>query len=130
MFLMVNQRHLLTILMIVLEKIVLLQTQVIILYHRQFLEQVMGYLTLQERVLNMATRISDDELDAYLLNAAAGDVRQSSTVGTLSSASGNDTSASTAPPNAKAAPTGSSTEKILGLCEALNQYEQQKVRPD
>lgn len=76
----------------------------------------------------MANRISDNELDEFLTNAAANDVRQSGTVEALSAAASNNSGASTAPAKASAAP-GKSKDVFTGLCEALNAFSRQLADP-
>ena len=76
----------------------------------------------------MTSRISDAELDAYLTNAAASDVRQSGTVEALSAAASNNSSASAAPAKASAAP-GKTNNVFTGLCEALNTQQRRLSDP-
>ena len=76
----------------------------------------------------MANRISDAELDTFLLNAAANDVRQSGTVEALSAAAGNNTGSQTAPAKAPAAP-GKTNDVFTGLCEALNTFQRRLSDP-
>jgi hypothetical protein len=79
----------------------------------------------------MANRISDSELDAFSLNAAANDVRQSGTIDALSAAAGatgNNSGAATAPPKAPAAP-GKTNDVFTGLCEALNTFQRRLSDP-
>ena len=76
----------------------------------------------------MVNRISDNELDAFLLNAAANDVRQSGTVDALSAAASNNTGSQTAPPKAPAAP-GKTNDVFTGLVEALNTFQRRLADP-
>lgn len=76
----------------------------------------------------MANRISDAELDAFLNNAAASDVRQSGTVQALSAAAGNNTGSQSAPPKASAAP-GKTKDVFTGLAEALNTWQRRLSDP-
>lgn len=76
----------------------------------------------------MANRISDAELDAFLTNAAANDVRQSGTVDALSAAAGNNTGSQTAPPKATAAPK-KTNDIFTGLAEALNTFQRRLSDP-
>lgn len=76
----------------------------------------------------MVNRISDNELDAFLLNAAANDVRQSGTVEALSAAAGNNTGSQTAPAKAPAAP-GKTKDVFTGLAEALNTFQRRLSDP-
>jgi hypothetical protein len=76
----------------------------------------------------MVNRISDAELDAFILNAAANDVRQSGTVDALSAAAGNNTGSQTAPAKAPAAP-GKTKDVFTGLAEALNTFQRRLADP-
>lgn len=77
----------------------------------------------------MVNRIaSDSEIDTFLTNAGAGDVRQSGTVEALSAAASNNSGASTAPAKAPAAP-GKTKDVFTGLCEALNAQQQRLADP-
>jgi len=76
----------------------------------------------------MVNRISDSELDAFLLNAAANDVRQSGTVDALSAAAGNNSGSQAAPAKAPSAP-GKSKDVFTGLAEALNTFQRRLSDP-
>jgi hypothetical protein len=76
----------------------------------------------------MVNRISDSELDAFIANSLANDVRQSGTVDALSAASGNNTGSQTAPPKAPAAP-GKTKDVFTGLAEALNTFQRRLSDP-
>jgi len=76
----------------------------------------------------MVNRISDAELDAFLTNAAANDVRQSGTVDALSAARGNNSGSQTAPAKAPAAP-GKTKDVFTGLAEALNTFQRRLSEP-
>jgi hypothetical protein len=76
----------------------------------------------------MANRISDADLDAYLTNAAASDVRQSGTVDALSATAGNNTGSQSAPAKASAAPS-KSNDVFTGLAEALNTFQRRLADP-
>jgi hypothetical protein len=76
----------------------------------------------------MANRISDAELDAFLLNAVANDVRQSGTVDALSAVAGNNSGAQQAPAKAPAAP-GKTKDVFTGLAEALNTFQRRLADP-
>jgi hypothetical protein len=76
----------------------------------------------------MVNRISDAEIDNFLTNAGANDVRQSGTVDALSAATGNNTGSQTAPPKASAAPS-KSKDVFTGLAEALNTFQRRLSDP-
>jgi hypothetical protein len=78
----------------------------------------------------MVNRISADELDAFSLNAAANDVRQSGTVDALSAAAvtNSATGERSAPAKAPAAP-GKTNDVFTGLCEALNTFQKRLADP-
>jgi hypothetical protein len=76
----------------------------------------------------MVNRISDAELDAFINNSVANDVRQSGTVDALSAAAGNNTGAQSAPAKAPAAP-GKSKDVFTGLAEALNTFQRRLSDP-
>jgi len=77
---------------------------------------------------DMANRISDAELDTFLTNAAAGDSRQSGTIGAVSAAAGNNTGSQSAPAKASAAPS-KSNDVFTGLAEALNTFQRRLADP-
>jgi hypothetical protein len=79
----------------------------------------------------MVNRISDAELDAFIDNSVANDVRQSGTVDALSAAAFGTNSASgvkSAPAKAPAAP-GKTNDVFTGLCEALNTFQKRLADP-
>jgi hypothetical protein len=76
----------------------------------------------------MANRISDAELDTFLTNAAAGDSRQSGTIGAVSAAAGNNTGSQSAPAKAPAAPS-KTKDVFTGLAEALNTFQRRLADP-
>jgi hypothetical protein len=78
----------------------------------------------------MVNRISDAELDAFINNSVANDVRQSGTVDALSAASGTNsaTGVKSAPAKAPAAP-GKTNDVFTGLCEALNTFQKRLADP-
>jgi hypothetical protein len=77
----------------------------------------------------MVNRISDAELDAFIDNSVANDVRQSGTVGALSAAaSNNSTGSQAAPAKAPAAP-GKTKDVFTGLAEALNTFQRRLSDP-
>ena len=80
----------------------------------------------------MVNRISDNELDEFLTNSAANDVRQSGTINALSAtagnAPGNNTGSQSAPAKATAAP-GKTNDVFTGLCEALNTFQRRLSDP-
>jgi hypothetical protein len=76
----------------------------------------------------MANRISDSELDAFIANSVANDVRQSGTVEALSAAASNNSGSQTAPPKAPAAP-GKTKDVFTGLAEALNTFQRRLSDP-
>lgn len=76
----------------------------------------------------MTNRITDDELDAVLSNSTPAWVRKSSTASATDSAAANNSSASTAPAKAPAAP-GKTKDVFTGLCEALNAFQRRLADP-
>ena len=78
----------------------------------------------------MVNRISDAELDAFINNSVANDVRQSGTVDALSAAVGTNsaTGVKSAPAKAPAAP-GKTNDVFTGLCEALNTFQRRLADP-
>ena len=78
----------------------------------------------------MVNRISNDELDAFLINAGTLDARQSGTVDALSAAAGTNsaTGVKSAPAKAPSAP-GKTNDVFTGLCEALNTFQKRLADP-
>jgi hypothetical protein len=77
-------------------------------------------------------RLDDNaELDAFIDNSVANDVRQSGTVDALSATAFGTNSATgvkSAPPKAPAAP-GKTNDVFTGLCEALNTFQKRLADP-
>jgi hypothetical protein len=76
----------------------------------------------------MVNRISNAELDAFIDNSVANDVRQSGTVDALSAAAGNNSGSQSAPAKAPAAPS-KSKDVFTGLAEALNTFQRRLSDP-
>jgi hypothetical protein len=78
----------------------------------------------------VVNRVSDAELDAFINNSVANNVRQSGTVDALSATSGTNslTGVKSAPAKAPAAPS-KSNEVFTGLCEALNTFQRRLADP-